>query len=170
MTSRCRNFAQKSQLYVPVYTPLVCPDPVNTDPKRNEAYCKPNHVRSEPLSHGEYLRQLVANNGVSISSGPLTQYGTDIYKRTDWMASRGSCILPNVSVPKVSSEGASKTYALQASSGRGTISKYDSVNRTEDLTAMRRAGLAISSSGGCANCTISGTSANPPTGGCQLCS
>jgi hypothetical protein len=170
MTSRSRSFSQKSQLYVPVFQPLVCPDPVNNNPKRNEAYCKPNHVRSEPLSHGEYLRQLTANNGVAISNGSLNQYGSDVYKRTDWMASRGSCILPNVAVPKVNSEGAAKTYALQASSGRGTVSVYDSVNKTEDLTAMRRAGLAISSSAGCTNCTLIGTTTNPPNGGCQLCS
>jgi hypothetical protein len=121
------------------------------------------------LSHGEYLRQLVANNGVAISSGPLTQHGDGVYAKTDWMASRGGCILPNVPVPKVSSEGAAQTFALQATSGRGTVSQYDSVNRTEDLTALRRAGLAITSSAGCTNCTLSGTTNNPPNGGCDLC-
>lgn len=178
MTSRCRGFAPSSNKYVPVYTPKACPDPVNNDPKRTEVYCKPNPCRSEPLSHSEYLRKLTQNNGRAISGGTLKQYGDGVYKRTDWMATEGSCILGNVPVPVAQSikqegkpaniqfpkavDASLQTIRKDLIASRGSIGTYDNVNRGAEMTIKRHGGLAVLSSTGCSTCDISGTGIKLP--------
>ena len=159
MTSRCRSYAQPSQLYVPVYSPKVCPDPVNRDPKRNESVCKPILCRSEPLSHGEYLRKLVQNNGQAISTGTLLQQGSDIYKTTNWMGSTGSCVI-NTPVPKaqVTMDAGVLTSSIGAFASRGLRSKYDLVNTNAEATTIRLGGQAIAADTECSKCTVSGYS------------
>lgn len=171
MTSRCRSQYNppRDPLYVPVFTPLACPDPVNLDPRRNQAYCKPTHVLSQPLSHQEYLRKLVANNGRAISTGALVQNGSGQYTRTDWMATSGSCVLANVPVPAAQPfPGAGLTELKNSyNAARGTIGKFDLTNRTAEITTLKRAGLAVSSSAGCTTCNISGTEIKATN--CDLC-
>lgn len=156
MSSRCRNYAQPSQKYVPVFVPLTCPDTPNNDPKRFEAYCPPALCRSEPLSHSEYLRKLVQNNGVGISNGTLLQQGVGNYVTTNWMGSTGSCVR-DVPVPQAQTvkDASDSTRAKGAFAARGMRSKFDSQNSAE-ITSMRREGQAIAADEGCASCTTVG--------------
>jgi len=160
MSSRCRTYAQPSQQYVPVFVPLTCPDTPNTDPKRFEAYCPPVKCRSEPLSHSEYLRKLVQNNGVGISNGTLLQQGTGNYVTTNWMGSTGSCVR-DVPVPPAQTvkDAGDLTRAKGAFAARGLRSKFDS-NNSAELTSMRREGQAIAADSSCNICTTSGFSGN----------
>jgi len=190
MSSRCRVYAPINSRYVPVYAPISCPDPVNTDPKRNEAYCAPKPSRSEPLSGSEYLRKLKANNGRPISTpNNLVQIGSGNYVTTIWTAAAtnaASCcngndkVLP--AVPAVHPGGRARdsgqlTEMRGAVAGRGTLSFYDQVNRTEANTTLRRQGLAIAAdetfaapAGAtrtvCVTCGLSGTTTtiNPDSG------
>jgi len=156
MSSRCRNYAQPSQRYVPVFVPLTCPDPQNNDPKRFETYCAPVLCRSEPLSHSEYLKKLVQNNGVAVSRGTLLQKGTGAYVTTNWMASAGPC-LQNTPVPDAQTvkDASDLTRSKGAFASRGTRSKFDS-NNSAELTSMRREGQAIAADAGCSPCTTTG--------------
>jgi hypothetical protein len=191
MSSRCRQFAinKSDPRYVPVYTPVSCPDPVNNDPKRNDAYCAPALCRSEPLSHSEYLRKLKANNGRAVSSAAnLLQVGSGRYTTTIWTTSEaaGSCCNGNDSVlpavPAVHPGGHALdsghlTEMRGANAARGTVSKFDSVNKTEDITMLRRKGLAIAADNSfgapagstrttCDVCSLSGTTTVDPGTGC----
>lgn len=162
MTSRCRSYYPPiSQQYVPVFVPLVCPDPVNTDPKRTDAYCAPAHCRSEPLSHSEYLRKLVQNNGVGISTGSLLKQGTGPYTTTNWMATTGPC-QRNTPVPPAETVLDAGVYVDMkgALASRGTRSYYDSVNTNDEATTSRRRGQAIAADKGCTVCSLNGFSGN----------
>lgn len=169
MSSRCRTYiATPSQMYVPVYTPIACPDPVNIDPKRNEVYCKQALCRSEPLSHSEYLRKLVENNGVGISRGNLLQKGTGVYTTTNWMATSGPC-LRNAPVPLAQPfmDASINTDIKGALASRGTRSLYDSVNTNDESTTNRRRGQAIAADKGCAICTLAGYNGTGINCGCN---
>ena len=178
MTSRCRVYVPPNPLYVPVYNPICCPDPVNRDPRRNEAYCPPAPSRSEPLSGSEYLRKLKANGGRPLGNSTKTvTVGTGPSGTTLWMTAGGDCdngndpVLP--AVPAVHPGGHAIDSGLLtemrgAHAGRGALSWYDQVNRTEAMTALRRKGLAIaaddtfSAPAGqkrevCSTCGLSGT-------------
>ena len=168
------------QSSVPVYRPLVCPDPINRDPRRSDAYCPPAPSRSEPLSHSEYLKKLTANGGRPLSNSNNTvTVGTGMYATKIWTTAGGDCdrganlVLP--AVPAVHASGRALDASLlsvihQAQSGRGTVSKYDSTNRTEDLTTLRRQGLAIAAGAGvgkeCGVCGLEGTTNVTPGVGC----
>ena len=168
MSSRCRSYiATPSQMYVPVYTPIACPDPVNLDPKRNEIFCKQAQCRSEPLSHSEYLRKLVENNGVGISRGTLLQQGTGVYKTTNWMATSGPC-LRNTPVPPAQPfvSAGLNTEIKGAMASRGTRSLYDSVNTNDESTTNRRGGQAIAADKGCNTCTLAGYNGTGINCGC----
>jgi len=189
MSSRCRQYVTSNK-YVPVYVPKCCVEPVNNDPNRNNYYIKPAPSRSEPLSHHEYLRKKKENNGQAISAPEnLVQVGQGVYKRTLWTAVNGSCcnrndlVLP--AVPAVhQGEHALDSGLLTAMRGanaaRGTVSKFDLVNRTAETTTLKRQGLAIAADNSfnapagsvrslCNNCQLSGTTINPGTAcnGCQ---
>lgn len=158
MSSRCRSYYPvRSQSYVPVFTPLACPDPVNNDPKRNEALCRPALCRSEPLSHAEYLRKLVENNGNAISSGRLLQQGSGIYTTTNWMATTGPC-QRQMPVPPAQTvmDAGQLTDKKGAYASRGVHSKFDRVNTNDETTTNRRRGAAIAAEKGCTVCTTSG--------------
>ena len=177
-------------LYVPVYDPKCCPDPVNMDPKHNEVYQKPTLCRSEPLSHAEYIRKLKANNGVklSVAASKAVTVGEGVYKRTIWTSAGDACSLDSdlvlPAVPAVLGHGKARdawqyTEMKGAYAGRGTVSKFDSVNRTEDMTRLRRQGLAIAADDSfmapanmkrvlCEVCTLMGTTDVDP-GSCGLC-
>ncbi len=198
MTSRYRYRCCSTQAInpasVPQYIPKCCPTPPNTDPRRFEVYCPPVVSRSEPLSHSEYLRRLKANNGKALSSPDcLVQYGEGVYKKTIWTetADGGRCCngdggtLP--AVPAVHQGGTALDAGLLTESrgayaARGSVSVYDQTNRTEDVTTLRRQGLAISGDDSfdapagatrtvCTTCGFSGTTTavNPgnPTCNCS---
>jgi len=168
MSSRCRSYARIDQASVPVYVPKnVCPEVPNTDPRRFDAYIKPKPCLSQPLSHSEYLRKLVANNGRAIGGGVLKQSGDGDYVRTDWMNTDGNCVLPNVPVPAAQPFVQAGLTELKNgyAAARGTISKHDTTNRTAEITTLKRAGLAIKSSEGCTTCTLSGS--DKPTPNCH---
>ena len=176
--------------YVPVYVPACSPDPVNMDPKHNEFYQKPTLCRSEPLSHAEYIRKLKANAGVklSVAASKAVTVGQGIYKRTIWTSAGDACSLDSdlvlPAVPAVLDHGKARdawqyTEMKGAYAGRGTVSKFDSVNRTEDITRLRRQGLAIAADDSfmapanmkrvlCEVCTLVGTTDVDP-GSCGLC-
>lgn len=159
MSSRCRNYALPSQKYVPVFKPDTCPDTPNRDPKRFTPYIKPAPCRSEPLSHSEYLRKLVQNNGVALSSGRLLQQGTGIYKTTDWMGSSGSCpCLAPVPPAQTYKDAGITTLERGAFASRGLRSKYDLVNSSAEFTTLREQGAAIAADKDCYDCTTPGFS------------
>jgi hypothetical protein len=187
MTSRCRVNVPPNPRYVPVYNPICCPDPVNTDPRRTEVYCPPIKSRSEPLSGTEYLRKLKANGGRPLSNSSKTVTvgsATPAYATKLWMTAGGDCdnradlVLP--AVPAVHAGGHALDSGLLtemrgANAGRGTVSYYDSTNRTEGITTLRRQGLAIAAddsfnapAGGvrtvCGTCGLSGTGASTVPG------
>ena len=155
MTSRCRVHVAPNPRYVPVYNPICCPDPVNTDPRRTEVYCPPIKSRSEPLSGAEYIRKLKANGGRALSGSANTVVvgsATPAYATTLWMTAGGDCnngadlVLP--AVPAVHAGGHALDSGLLtemrgANAGRGAVSVYDTTNRTEGITTLRRQGLAI---------------------------
>lgn len=177
-------------LYVPVYDPKCCPDPVNMDPKHNEFYQPKTLCRSEPLSHAEYIRKLKANGGakLSIAASKAVTVGHEVYKRTIWTTAGDACSLDSdlvlPAVPAVLGHGKARdawqyTEMKGAYAGRGTVSKFDSVNRTEDITRLRRQGLAIAADDSfmapanmkrqlCEVCTLMGTTDVDP-GSCGLC-
>jgi len=177
-------------LYVPVYVPKCCPEPRNRDPKRKEFYQKPLVSRSEPLSGSEYLRQIKTNNTQALSSGNTKRVtvGEGEYKRTIWTTASGACSLDSdlvlPAVPPVlgrlqSRDAWQYTEMKGAYAGRGTVSKFDSVNRTEDMTRLRRQGLAIAADSSfmapargkrviCEVCTLVGTTDVDP-GSCGIC-
>ena len=177
-------------LYVPIYDPKCCPDPQNRDPKRKEYYQKPTLCRSEPLSGAEYLRKLKANNTMTLSAGATHRVtvGEGEYKRTIWTSAGDACSLDSdlvlPAVPPVlgrlqSRDAWQYTEMKGAYAGRGTVSKFDSVNRTEDITRLRRQGLAIAGDDSfmaparmkrvlCEVCTLVGTTdVNPEA--CGIC-
>jgi hypothetical protein len=162
MSSRCRTYAQPSQQYVPVFVPLTCPDTVNNDPKRFDQYCPPALCRSEPLSHSEYLRKLVQNNGVGISNGTLLTKGTGSYATTNWMESTGPCAR-NTPVPAAQTvkDASDLTRAKGAFASRGLRSKFD-LEKSAELTSMRREGQAIAAESGCDSCTTPGFQEQTP--------
>ena len=154
MTSRCRAINMANPKYVPVYKPKCCPEPINTDPRRFEAYKTPVHCRSEPLSHSEYLRRLKDNNFKQLSSpDSILLKGTGVYATTIWTdGGSGSCCLENdlvlPAVPAVHPGGHALDSSLVtemrgANAGRSDVSSVDLVNRTEDITTLRRKGQAI---------------------------
>ena len=177
-------------LYVPIYVPKCCPEPRNRDPKRKEFYQKPIVSRSEPLSGAEYLRQIKANNTQALSSGNTKRVtvGEGEYTRTIWTTASGACSLDSdlvlPAVPPVlgrlqSRDAWQYTEMKGAYAGRGTVSKFDSVNRTEDMTRLRRQGLAIAADDSfmapargkrvlCEVCTLVGTTDVDP-GLCGIC-
>jgi hypothetical protein len=177
-------------LYVPIYVPKCCPEPRNRDPKRKEFYQKPIVSRSEPLSGAEYLRQIKANNTQALSSGNTKRVtvGEGEYTRTIWTTASGACSLDSdlvlPAVPPVlgrlqSRDAWQYTEMKGAYAGRGTVSKFDSVNRTEDITRLRRQGLAIAADDSfmapargkrvlCEVCTLVGTTDVDP-GACGIC-
>lgn len=188
MTSRCRVHVPPNPRYVPVYNPICCPDPVNTDPRRTEAYCPPMKSRSEPLSGAEYIRKLKANGGRPLGNSSKTVVvGSGPSATTLWMTAGGDCdngadlVLP--AVPAVHAGGHALDSGLLtemrgANAGRGTVSVYDTTNRTEGITTLRRQGLAIAADDSfnapagsvrtvCGTCGLSGTGTTTvPGAGC----
>ena len=149
---KCCSAVPRTQESVPAYDPKCCPPPANTDPRRNELYCKPVVSRSEPLSHAEYLRRKRESGGAAISSpAGLVQIGEGAYKRTLWMESNStaSCcqgtdaVLP--AVPPVHSVGhrlpnRERTEVRGAIAGRSALSHYDQGNHAASLTIQRHRG------------------------------
>jgi Concanavalin A-like lectin/glucanases superfamily len=186
----CCKTTEIDPSYVPVYEPACCPDSRNRDPRRKEFYRPPTLCRSEPLSHAEYLRKLKANNTVALSSpaSKVVTQGDGVYKRTVWTSAGDACsldsdlVLPAVS-PVLGGGHARDAWQYTemkgAYAGRGTVSKFDSVNRTEDITRLRRQGLAIAADESfmapargkrviCEVCTLVGTTDVDP-GSCGIC-
>lgn len=93
---------------------MSCCPPVNTDPRRFNAYKKPTPSRSEPLSHAEYLRRKAANNNLPLSKPQaLVQNGSGPYVTTDWKISK-----PYTSYP---SGPSGLYYALPAFNPSGLV-------------------------------------------------
>jgi len=169
MTSRYRYNCSKNIIgpelpeNVPRYIPKCCPIPPNRDPRRFEPYCPPVKSLSEPLSHAEYLRMKTANKGSAISSPAnlLQTAANTTYGRTVWTATSTPCcdipIVPAV-IPKGSAVCEGLTINSKAAvSGRGSLSRYDSNNRIESITTLRRKGQTIQNTK-CTSCsTLSGT-------------
>ena len=137
-----------------------CPPPPNTDPKRHYKYIPPSPSRSEPLSHSEYLRRLKENNGCAISSpSNLLQVGADTlqegsnqkYITTIWTESKQSDNTTGQLRPAVPAvhpgghalEAGMTVFMNGAAAARGSISVYDTKNRTEWSTTYKREGIAI---------------------------
>ena len=175
---RCRPVINtRDRRYVPVWTPLTCPDPVNTDPKRNEVYCKPKRSFSEPLSSSEYLALVKQRQGQRLSnSTKVVTVGTGEYKHKIWTTvDVSSNIVPAVHPGGYALDSSAYTEARGAYAARGSVSKFDSTNRTEDQTTHRRAGLAIAASSvfnssgtTCSKCGFSGSTISP--GNPECCS
>ena len=189
MSSRCRSYAPRNPLYVPVYNPPCANDPINNDAKRMDKYCPRVVSRSEPLSHYEYLRKLKANAGGAISAAAnLVQVGPNEYKTTIWTATKTignnlDLVLPAVPLVKPLGDALDAgllTEMRGANAGRGDISQFDLTNRTSEITTLRVKGTAIASddsfgaSAGvsskrtlCTNCHFSGTEYFNPGTGCS---
>lgn len=180
ITKNCYSNSPIDPRYVKQYNPPRCPPPVNNDPRRNEIYRPPTLCRSEPLSHSEYLRRLKANNNKPLSSpASLVQVGSGVYTRTIWTETRpaaGCCNGQDLVLPAVPAvhpgghalESGMLTEMRGAVAARGDVSKFDNTNRTEDVTTLRRQGLAIASDDSfaapagsirnvCETCGLSGT-------------
>lgn len=193
VVGKCTSHPAVSPLYVKQYNPVCCPDPVNNDPRRNEIYRPPTLCRSEPLSHSEYLRRLKANNNKPLSSpASLVQVGEGAYKKTIWTETRpadGCCNGNDLVLPPVPAvhpgghalDSGMLTEMRGAVAARGDVSKFDQVNRTEDITTLRRQGLAIASDDSfaapagstrtvCTTCGLEGTTSVDPGTGCQCSS
>ena len=186
----CCKTTTRDPLYVPEYNPPCCPVPRNPDPKHREFYCPSPPSRSEPLSHQEYLRKLKANNGIALSNSKTKNVivGEGKYQTTIWTAAGDACsyrndlVLP--AVPPVrgqlyAQDSGMLTSQREAFAGRGTLSRFDKVNRTEGITLLRRKGLTIAGddsfqapAGGrrvCEVCHLIGTTEVDPTP-CGICS
>lgn len=136
-----------------------CPPPPNTDPKRKYLYIPPNPSRSEPLSHSEYLRRLKENNGCAISSpNAILQVGTgelqgqsQKYITTIWTSSKNYSCAPGKAVPAVppvhpgghALDAGMTEFMNGAVAARGSISKFDTTNKTAWTTTYKKEGLAI---------------------------
>lgn len=162
----------------PRYNPKCCPAPPNRDPRRFETYCLPPKSLSEPLSHTEYLRQKKASNTAPLSSpANLVQIGTGSgYVRTIWSASNNACCTtPSPPVPAVMPKTHARPESLRitnvgAAAGRGTISKYDSINRDASNTTLRQHGQTIANEK-CTSCSLlTGTEIYPGRGFCKCVS
>jgi hypothetical protein len=141
--------------------------PPNPSTLRTLPYCKPVISRSEPLSHSEYLRMRKASNA-PVSASSLLQIGDGSYKKTIWTAAPSCC---NTAVPAVTQAGIQASLTTKergAIAARGTLSQYDTTNRTEWNTTYRAMGLAIATDKypTCA-CGITGTTAPTVPGTCK---
>jgi len=127
-------------------------------PRPFTPYRPPVVSRSEPLSHHEYLRMKKANfqrplSGNVVQTNTPTQYNTTIWTQltTKDPTPKPSTSLPPIQTPPVPEvnpgghaiEAGMLTMMKGAVAARGTLSKYDTTNRTEFNTTYRRQGLAI---------------------------
>ena len=114
--------------------------------------------------------------------------GEGEYKRTIWTSAGDACSLDSdlvlPAVPPVlgrlqSRDAWQYTEMKGAYAGRGTLSKFDKTNRTEDTTRLRRQGLAIAGDDSfmaparmkrvlCVVCTLVGTTDVEPEA-CGIC-
>jgi len=180
---RCKQPNASNPAYVPIYVPKnACPDPVNCDPRQNERVCPVNPSRSLPLSNDEYLRKKIRNGGRPLSNSYLLQTNADTgkYRTTIWTEA-GTSYKPSTSkgidlgvlptAPPVTGTGGTAldagtlTQIRMAIAGRGSFSPLDlNGRRFENITTIRRMGLAIISNPGntqpCISCDLSGTSAS----------
>ena len=186
-TGRCKLPNVANPQYVPIYQPKnCCPDPINTDPRRNEMYCTSNPSKSLPLSNSEYLRKLIKNGGRPLSNSYLLQTdpSSGIYRTTTWTEAGTSNLVsaddrvdigviprapPVTGTLGTAIDAGTLTQIRMAIGARGSISALDSNNRRfGSNTTLRRMGLAIASNpsgfGGfeepCIACDLSGTSAS----------
>lgn len=161
---------------------MSCCPIVLRDPKRFAAPCPLPKSLGQPLSNHEYLRRRQSINNQPLSSqAAAVQVGSGKYATIDWMMTAPSAvcctneILP--AVPAVHPEGTAKPAGLlvdqiKSYAGRGSRSRFDTINRTEWNTLQRRNGLAIAADTSfqapagdlrtpCEDCTLSGTESVP---------
>jgi hypothetical protein len=129
------------------------------------------------LSSSEYLALVKQRQGQRLSnSTKVVTVGTGEYKHKIWTTvDVSSNIVPAVHPGGYALDSSAYTEARGAYAARGSVSKFDSTNRTEDQTTHRRAGLAIAASSvfnssgtTCSKCGFSGSTISP--GNPECCS